>query len=244
MVYLDTADVVTIAGFYSEKNMYNFKGTYYNRIDLVSKKSLVKNFEEFDVSLHTNHFPVERRGKFINRSKKKGIPEHENYMMRNVWPDDNGIILLAEKFYYYNYQFKHGHFIIAKIDENGNIKWSNKITKNNTFGGPYSYASFDLTWIEDSPVLIYNGNSKNKEHQFGMLYNSFESGGAYTVAYGTSISNTTGDFIRNELISTIDLDGYRMLPGLTLYLTAKEFLVFTRNPRSAKQQRIIKVAVN
>ena len=165
-------------------------------------------------------------------------------MMRNVWPDDNGIILLAEKFYYYNYQFKHGHFIIAKIDENGNIKWSNKITKNNTFGGPYSYASFDLTWIEDSPVLIYNGNSKNKEHQFGMLYNSFESGGAYTVAYGTSISNTTGDFIRNELISTIDLDGYRMLPGLTLYLTAKEFLVFTRNPRSAKQQRIIKVAVN
>ena len=167
------------SGFYSQKNSYSIKGTYFLRLDAKSKEVLTSNLHEFGFEFLTEYLSDRNRER-AKRAEETGNVNRQaelyRYSLDNlVLRSDGGALLVAEQYFiqertyqtfngfwertlYYNYN----DIIIVNIRPDGTIEWASRIPKRQVTvddGGYFS--SYAMAIIRDRIVFIYNDNDRN-----------------------------------------------------------------------------------
>lgn len=91
------------SGFYSEKNSYSIKGTYYFQIDPKSSKISNANYKEFDFDFVTEYYSNRRKRK-AKKAEEEGdtrrSAELYQYSLNDlILRSDGGAVLVAEQYY-------------------------------------------------------------------------------------------------------------------------------------------------
>lgn len=167
------------SGFYSERNTYSIKGTYFFKIDAQTKKVYNTNLKAFDFEFLTEYMrPGEKRR--AEKAEASGntnrTPELYRYDLDElILRTDGGALLVAEQYYVYeryyrywdgtlrnDYYYNYNDIIIVNIDPTGAIEWSARIPKRQTTlndGGYFS--SYSRAIVRDRIYFIYNDNARN-----------------------------------------------------------------------------------
>ncbi|WP_339918099.1 hypothetical protein [Yeosuana marina] len=234
---------LVLTGLFSVKDMYAMTGVFSAKIDLETGKQLYANYN----TLSTEFF-----SKLMSDGKKKdkailkyneGKRENPNYILKNTIKLDNDeLLVLAEqnRSFTYNYvtTYYSDNIAAIKLDNQGNVIWSNKIGKRNEKANVYIYNSFFPILKNDAIYLFYNGNSKNLNHKTGFIANSF--GSDESVFLSTKI-DAEGNYTRHILCTKEELEGVTIRPSLYNWIDDNTLLMFGQDIDNLKNQRFIKV---
>lgn len=165
-------------GFYSERNTYGIKGTYYFRLDPVSRKVYNQNLHPFETSFLTAHLSERKRDQAMEaerRGENRQIELYDYKLDELVLRSDGGALLVAEQFYIYEavYQtfdgmmrtityYNYNDVIVVNIKPSGEIEWVARIPKRQTStdDGGY-YLSYAMAIVRDRIYFVYNDNIRN-----------------------------------------------------------------------------------
>ena len=169
------------SGFYSEKNSYSVKGTYFIRIDTETEEVISQNLKEFELEFLTAMLSSRMKEK-AERAELRGNPEKEAELYRYsldelVLRSDGGALLVAEQYYIYErnfqnfngmwvttYYYNYNDIIVINISPSGEIEWTARIPKRQVTvddGGYFS--SYAMSIVRDRIYFIYNDNPRNLE---------------------------------------------------------------------------------
>jgi hypothetical protein len=184
---------IVVSGFYSDRTNYTTSGVFYCSM---SEDSLVNS------PIFTSPFSQAFLQRFPGEPKDNKTHELTNYSIdRLIVRKDGGVALVAESFYetsrsYFDFYsqsyvsvnyYHYGNIMLLSINPDGNILWSNVISKdqNSTNDGGF-YSSYFLAVTngrlktifnkyidEDSSVLIGDVDAKG-EQKTDVLFNQYE----------------------------------------------------------------------
>lgn len=167
---------IICAGFFSNvSKVYksSIGGTFFLKVDGISKKIIVQNFKDFDESF----FNEDKSDEPEKKDEKKKDEKDENLELRDynlddiIIKDDGGIVLIAEQFYSKTYgtttttnttYYYYNSIIVVNMNAKGNIEWVKRIPKNQlaTNDGGF-FSSFVLAENKDKLYFIFNDNVRN-----------------------------------------------------------------------------------
>ncbi len=230
---------LVLAGFYSEKDIFAIKGTFYEKINLASKQNISRRFQEFDSSFYTQ-LAVGSKKDFIVRRIKKGRYEDPNYVLYNTFQtNDGGIILVAEQTIFNGYTYGTKNLALVKLTLDGTIEWTKKIGKNNANSNTTVYSHYNVIKRNSKLLFFYNDNAKNLHHIKGSVYNAFMDLGAEVLML-TSVT-FDGEYKRKIVIQEGVSEGIRIRPQLSRLLDENTILFFGQSPLNLKKQRFVKI---
>lgn len=88
------------SGFYSDKGTFSVKGTYFFRLDPVTKEIYNKNLKAFDFDFLTEYLSDNQYNKAKKKAQKGGTPELYRYALDDlILRSDGGAVLVAEQYY-------------------------------------------------------------------------------------------------------------------------------------------------
>ncbi|MBC7383931.1 MAG: hypothetical protein H7296_13250 [Bacteroidia bacterium] len=161
---------LAIAGFYSNKGPGYLTGTFYQRLDITTKKIEVEQTKEFERDFMMDHMS-ERK---VDKNK-----ELANYDIRSlIRRDDGGITMIAEQYFVivtsstsssngrsvttYTYHYHYNDIIVVNINNDGKIAWSLTIPKNQySINDNGRMSSYSFQVYEDKMYFIFYDNADN-----------------------------------------------------------------------------------
>ncbi len=171
------------AGFYSDKNSYSVRGTYFFKIDKNSGEIFNQSIKEFDFDFITELY-TDRQKKRAAKAEKGSNDDrkaelYEYDLDKLILRSDGGAVLVAEQYYvrieneryrdaqgywqfrqqfYYNY----GDVIVVNINPDGGIEWASHIPKRQvTVNDGGYFSSYAIAVTGKAIYLVYNDNGKN-----------------------------------------------------------------------------------
>ncbi|MBL7791719.1 MAG: hypothetical protein JNK77_05335 [Saprospiraceae bacterium] len=179
------------AGFFSEKNNYSIKGTYYLRMNALTKEVLQSTTKTFDLDFLTEYMTQgasERAREAEERGDKDRAPELYRYNLDElILRSDGGAVLVAEQYFVrermyrywdgtirYDYYYYYNDIIVVNVRPDGEIEWTTRIPKRQeTMNDEGMYSSYAMATVRDRFYFIYNDNMRNitSEGDRGNRYN-------------------------------------------------------------------------
>ena len=166
------------AGYYSNKEMQFIEGVFYIVLEQNSGAIIDEHYNEYS-SLDFNSQPS-----LNNNVQEKQVsgkkPELERFRLNTLLTQENGdVYLVGEQFdikagdppvYHYN------DIIIVKYDEDGVVKWAQKVRKKQQVYDDGNYfSSFTCRLHNDNLYLVFNDHSKNLHYKGEGRYWVYES---------------------------------------------------------------------
>ena len=183
------------SGFYSEKNSYSVKGTYYLKIDTETNAVLAQNSKAFEFEFLTEHLSDRKKNKAkraaLEGDAKSGAELYEFDLDKLILRSDGGALLVAEQYYVYersfdnfgtfnnpygrsriDYYYNYNDIIVVNIQPTGEIEWVTRIPKKqNTVNDGGYYSSYAMSIVRDKLFFVFNDNEKNFNGEQGKIYN-------------------------------------------------------------------------
>lgn len=179
------------AGFFSEKNNYSIKGTYYLRLNALTKEVLESTTKTFDLDFLTEYMTEgasERAREAEERGDKDRAPELYRYNLDElILRSDGGAVLVAEQYFvrerffrYWDGTMRIDYFyffndiIVVNVRPDGEIEWTTRIPKRQeTMNDNGIFSSYAMATVRDRFYFIYNDNIRNitSEGDRGNRYN-------------------------------------------------------------------------
>ena len=210
---LDTgrADILC-GGFFGNKGSSTVRGSFFLRLDPVTKKILHESYKDFTDAFITQYMTAREEVKAKKRADRKDeeLELYEYDLQDIVRRDDGGAVLVGEQYFMYTtqtcyttqgggqqctttYHYIYNDIIVVNIDPDGNIAWATTIPKrqHTTNDGGY-FSSFALEVKGSNIYFVYNDNGQN-------LF----------LAAGDKFKNT--DFLGKSSIvtmATVSIDGH------------------------------------
>ena len=131
---------------------------------------------------------------------------------------------------------------VIKLDENGEVIWSNKIGKNNRKANVSIYSSYYPIMKNENLFLLYNCNDLNLNHKTGLVTNSFHPGGKW--AFIATQVNDYGNYERMKLADKEQLNGITIRPSLYNWVDYNTLLMFGQDIDNLKNQGFVKINFN
>ncbi len=168
------------AGFYTNTDRSGLSGSYFMRLNPLTKEVITQSLKEFNIDFVTQNFSQKAKKKAKKREakgKEVGLTKYELDEM--VLRDDGGVMLIGEQYFVevvsYSRQgpngmttmqttnhYYHNDIIVVNINAQGQIEWTDKIPKrqHTTNDGGF-YNSYLLGARGDKIFIIFNDNPKN-----------------------------------------------------------------------------------
>ena len=188
---------LVFAGFYSQKGTASARGTYFFRLDPITKEVYANNTKEFDFDLLTADLSNRKRAKAENAEQSGEVKKQaeltsfslDHLILRN----DGGAVLIGEQYfvnvvsnfnnftagnrfgggganrddYYYNYN----DLIVANIRPDGEIEWATRIPKSQETRNDRGYfSSYAMSIVRDKLFFIFNDDTRNYDKDDDKLY--------------------------------------------------------------------------
>lgn len=191
---LGTEGDVLCAGFYSDKGTWSIRGTFFLRIDRVTKTIVHQSFKEFDKDFIVAYMTEKEERKAERNADRKGQEvEMMEYDMREIIRrEDGGALVVAEQYYMwvevirttqpngasttsYRYHYVYNDIIVVNINPSGDIEWAAKVPKrqHSVNDGGY-YSSYAMNVKDGKIYLIYNDTGENLFLKQGDKVQQFE----------------------------------------------------------------------
>jgi hypothetical protein len=181
-IAIDKKGDIIVTGFYSEKNRYAIKGTFYQLINTNTNELKVSNYNEFKFNTpYKEESPKNSKENSKKNKKNNNNNELYDYYLDEIkLKDDGSITLIAEKCYYRiirytttnpntgsttykeRTEYLYLDIYVVHIGIDGNIKWSTFIPKRqivNDLGK--RYASYICTEFNNKLYFIFNDHPDN-----------------------------------------------------------------------------------
>ncbi|WP_299335168.1 hypothetical protein [uncultured Psychroserpens sp.] len=235
-----------LTGLFSKVDKYSMTGIYATKIDLQSGHTIYSKYNKFSAEFFSQLFkPGKKKDKAIVKYNQ-GKREDPNYVLKKAIPLENDeLLVLAEQMrtYSYNYvtTYYHDNIAAIKLDNTGNVVWTNKIGKRQEKVNVPIYNSFYPTMRGDKLFLLYNCNINNLNHKNGKLSKPFNTS---EYAFIATVLDDDGNYNR-QIISTKEaLKGVTIRPLLYNWEDENTLLMFGQDIDNLKNQRFIKVRFN
>jgi hypothetical protein len=248
-IAITSKEDIICAGFYSEQGMSSIKGTYFLKIDGVTKQIISKSSKEFDLDFIT----LEMTEKEEDKTKKKleegkNIELYEYDLDNIILNDDGGAVLIGEQYYtrttttttsnggyssstsyYYN------DIIVINISSAGNIEWAVKVAKDQRSGsGGILFFSYALHVYKNKIYVVFNDDPKN------MLPNDLAPGKRYkySPSFGDSelviaqIDKSGG--IKKKSLLLSKESGVLILPRVYQKMSDTEMMMYGHTKKGGK----------
>lgn len=165
------------AGFYSDIDATNAKGTFYFTVDAKTQEIKHRSLYEFDLKFLTMNLN-DRQGERIEKRAEKGKRNEINqYDIRELVPrGDGGTVLIAEQYYVrvvtsvdrttgnstIRYYYHYNDIVVISINPGGDIEWATKIPKRQTSVNDNGYySSYSMMITGGKLHFIYNDHKLN-----------------------------------------------------------------------------------
>lgn len=177
----DNGDLIC-AGFYSDENTFNVKGSYFLKMDRESQAVKSKSFKEFSIESMLSESSEKQKAKAERRAKKGKNVELYNYDLDEIIiRDDGGAILVGEQFfirtstttdsngnrsttYYYHYN----DIIVVNISPEGEIGWVELVPKRQVSANDGGFFSSYVSMIaNDKLYFVFNDHANNLTRREG-----------------------------------------------------------------------------
>jgi len=174
-----TSGDLICAGFYSEKNTFSVKGTYFLTVDLNNREIRTKSFKEFGLDFIVQNMSEREANRAIKRSERGDEPElYEFDLDKLLVGRDGSAILIGEQYfmeettstnfingratYTTTYHFYYNDIIAVKISPQGQIEWAEKVSKNqHTINDGGFYSSYTLAILKGRICFFFNDHPEN-----------------------------------------------------------------------------------
>ncbi len=240
-----------VTGTYGEEANGGAKGVFYQRIDLTKKKEVLAKVFEFPSEILENETNENRLLFMENQNADLAVGNQLlNYAFRNVFPqDDGGLIIVAEQYYFYEQattdargmtqmisHYQYNDLLFYKIDSAGNFSWIKKIPKSqhstNDFG---FFLSSKVIENKDELFCYFNDNAGNyddlgKYRDLNRTFNFPTRKKNYALAE-VSINCADGKEKRRIISLMNDTDGYVSLKISQVNNRTNEFIVYSTRKR-------------
>ncbi|MFT4665939.1 MAG: hypothetical protein ACI8YQ_000605 [Polaribacter sp.] len=204
---------LVFCGFYSESGTYSIRGTYFFRINPITKEVFNKSLKELDFEFRTEYVSNRKKQRMDNDDKKSELYQFslDELILRN----DGGALLIAEQYFveevrefdpYYggvgtfgrygnnnqyrlSYIYNYNDIIIVNVDPKGEIEWASRIPKRQETendGGWYS--SYSMSIVKDKINFIYNDNGRNFDPNGSYRKNRYNFNGRNSVIAISQVS--------------------------------------------------------
>ncbi|MGK0365179.1 MAG: hypothetical protein ACI85O_002244 [Saprospiraceae bacterium] len=191
-----------LAGFYSERNASNAKGTCYLRIDSKSKQILQQTLKEFEFEFLTEEMTEGQRRR-AERAEQRGDSNREaelySYRLDDlILRSDGGVVLIGEQYYVYQdrtqdyysgrfsttYYYNYNDIIVVNIQPDGEIEWASRIPKRQrTVNDGGYFSSYAMSITRGKLYFVYNDNARNLDpERRNRIFNFSGSGSVIAVA--------------------------------------------------------------
>ncbi len=188
---------VLCAGFYSDKGSWSVRGTFFLRIDRMTKSIVHQSFKEFDKDFILAYMTEKEKGKAERKADRKGEEvEMLEYDIRDIARrEDGGALVLAEQYYWWVetirttnangtystrtvYHYVYNDIIVVNITPGGDIEWAAKVPKrqHSINDGGYN-SSFAANLKGGKVYLVFNDTGENLFLKDGERVGQFEVSG-------------------------------------------------------------------
>jgi hypothetical protein len=159
---------IAVGGFYSNSNNFALAGTFFLTVSTQTKKVIALNQKPFD-----KQFLMEFMSE---KAANKGEELTDFYFDHFILNDDGSALLIAEEYfkqthtyfdpnnqlYYDNNTYNYNSIIVVKVDSNGEISWTRKISKRQISSTGYNeFFSYALAKGNNDLYIFFNDHSAN-----------------------------------------------------------------------------------
>lgn len=171
------------AGFYSDRNSYSVRGTYFFKINKNTGEIYNQGTKDFDFEFLTALMSDRQKKKAekaeAQNDEKRQAELFEYDLDKLILRSDGGAVLVAEQFYvkvqneryrdfngYWqnrrNYHYHYNDVIVVNIAPDGNVDWATHVPKRQitTNDGGY-FSSYSVAVTGKAVYLVFNDNGKN-----------------------------------------------------------------------------------
>lgn len=237
MAITDSGDIVC-SGFYSNVSSNAIIGTFYMKIDKLSKKVEREGTMDFTTEFLTQ---------FMSAKKAAKNKELYDYNLKYlVQREDGGAVLVAEQYYEYEvcttdpktgvqtctYYYYYNDIIVVNVSPEGKIDWAEKIPKlqvSHNDGG--YYLSFAFAVSGNTLYFMFNDNPKNLNVPPGGKY-KYMSNMKRSVATLVSM-DMKGQQVRQVMFRNQDLKTY-LRPRLFMQVNEHKMFLYGRRKSTYK----------
>ena len=173
---------ILCGGFFSNKGTFSIRGTFFLKLDRVTKAVVHESYKEFDRDFITKYMTEKEERKATKQAERKGEEmELVDFDLHGiVRRSDGGAVIRSvssmsttspwtsymnangSTTYSTSYHYAYNDIIAVSIDAAGNIDWAVKVPKrqHSVNDGGY-YSSFGMTVKGDKDYLVFNDSGKN-----------------------------------------------------------------------------------
>ncbi len=174
-----------LAGFYSERDSENAKGTCYFRIDSKSKvikQSTIKEFDFEFIASELSNREIRRAERAEQRGDVSKEAELTSYSLDElILRSDGGAVLVAEQYYIFrdefqdfytgrftaNFYYNYNDIIVVNIRPDGEIEWASRIPKRQrTVNDGGYFSSYAMSITRGKLFFIYNDDARNLDPNY------------------------------------------------------------------------------
>ena len=233
---------ILCSGFYSNKSSNAITGTFYRKIDHITKKTVCEG---------TMDFPDEFLTQFMSSKRAAKNPELYDYNLRYlVQREDGGAILVAEQYYEYvvcssdprtgaqtcTYYYYYNDIIVVNVSPQGKIDWANKIPKLQVSRNDGGYfLSFAFAVSGNSLYFMFNDNPKNLSTTEGKAYKYMSNIKRSVAALVTM--DMKGNQVRQLMFRNQDLKTY-LRPKLFLQVNEQRMFLYGQRRSTFKLAQV------
>ncbi len=248
---------LVFAGFYSQKGTSSARGTYFFRIDPLTKEVYANNIKEFDFDLLTADLSNRKRSR-AERAEQSGDVEKQaelrsfsldHLILRN----DGGAVLVGEQYYVdivnsfdnfavnrfggggvnqTDYFYHYNDLIVANIKPNGEIDWATRIPKEQETRNDGGYfSSYAMSIVRDKLFFIFNDDSRNYNQDDDRLYGF--SGSTRRTLISLAQINRDGSLEMSPLINN-EQDNLLFRPKVSRQTGKREMILFGERGKKFK----------
>ncbi len=216
----DGENTLVVAGFYSETDASNIKGSFFMKINLETKEVIKETLKPFGFEFIVSGLSEKEQEKQKKKEEKGKEIEMMDFDLDDIILHENGSYsLIAEQFDIQTYQtyqpgangapgtwtthykYYYNDIIVVNISKEGEINWMTKLNKYQASvddGGYYS--SYVYTVVDNNIYLIYNDHPDNLDQTQESKFKSYRRG-KETVQMIVEI-NDEGKVTKDVLFST------------------------------------------
>lgn len=242
-----TGDLIC-AGFYSDIDAANAKGTFYFTVDAESQEIKHRSLYDFDLEFLTMNLS-ERQGEKLEKRAAKGKRNEINrFDIRDLVPrGDGGTVLIAEQYYVrvvtsydratgnttVRYYYHYNDIVVISISPKGDIEWATKIPKRQTSVNDNGYYSSYAMMITGGQLhFVYNDHKINiVERRTNKLKNFRLSDNKGIIALASV--DPEGNVTRKPLLSNRDATTI-CRPKMCSQISPNEMLIFGKRGKKTQ----------
>ena len=191
---VDNKGDLIFSGFYSDKGNYSVKGTYFFRLNPVTKEIYNKNLKAFDFKFLTEYLSDNKVEKAKKSAKKGNSPELYRYALDDlILRSDGGAVLVAEQ-YYVQRRNNNNDFYGGGLYGGAGIGFRNRpgFYNNNFYAEEYEYYYNDIIVVNIQPSGEIEWTARIPKQQITT------NDGGYFSSYAMSIVKDKFYFVFND----------------------------------------------